>query len=199
MKRMYWVIICLFFCAATGMAQPKQQERLIRDTYAEARRLQRRRSSHAKRVYAEGRCRGCRSQVRARRFPLGRNSGDSGRSLTRRWSRCRPVTLSCLLMAVMCWIAGRRKRPSPQRGSADSMRPCSIRNGPSPMCFTSSRRSISTSARYTSYQVTVRLEGRSRTYRALALFRGSSHVVAGVLGCDRQRCDARLAREAATV
>ena len=39
--------------------------------------------------------------------------------------------------------------------------------------------------KYVGYQVTVKLEGRSRTYRALALFRESQDSL-GVLGCDRE-------------
>ncbi len=176
MKRLHWVLICIFLCAVAGVAQPKQREQLIRETYAKLTLY-----NAAAQVMQNEIARKPFVSDASLRFELGDfRSGEVREILGKPYSSL--VTLptgdiislthgSHVLDAgpeeatfAAAWERGQYASVfDPQWTVAD--------------VFHFEPEKYYDITAYTSYQVTVRLEGRSRTYRALALFRENTSNV----------------------
>lgn len=173
MKRINLVLICIFFCVVTGMAQPKQQEQLIRETYAKlagynAAALVMQSEFSRQPVVADS----------GLKFELGDfRSGDIGELMAKPYASLVTLPTGDIISLTRgshvldggpeeatfaaAWERGQYASVfDPQWTVAD--------------VFHFEPEKYFDVVRYTSYQVTVKLAGRTRTYRALALFRGNS-------------------------
>ncbi|HEX2271231.1 MAG TPA: hypothetical protein VHH35_16920 [Pyrinomonadaceae bacterium] len=170
MKRMYLIVICVLLCSAAVMAQPKQQEKLIRETYtklanynAAAQVMQ---NEFAQKPFlAEG----------SLRFELGDfRSGEIREILGKPYA-------SLVTLATGDIISLTRGSHVLDGGPEEATFAAAWERGQYASVFDPEwtvadvfhfePEKYYDVVAYTSYQVTVRLEGRSRTYRALALFR----------------------------
>lgn len=170
MKRTFWAIICVFFCAGLSVAQPKQRERLIRETYA--------------------RLAGYNAAAQVMQNEFVRKPFHAAASLQFELADFRSGEVREILGKPYASLI------TLPTGDIISLTPGShvLDSGPEEATFAAAwERGQYASVfdpqwtvadvfhfepekyydvvEYTSYQVTVRLEGRSRTYRALALFR----------------------------
>lgn len=175
MKRMYWVLICVFFCAGLSVAQPKHRERLIRETYAKlvsynaaAQFMQ---NEFARKPFLT---------EASLSFELGDfRSGEVKEILGQPYASLITLPTGDIISLTRgnhvldsgpeevtfaaAWERGQYASVfDPQWTVAD--------------VFHFEPEKYYDVVAYTSYQVTVRLEGRSRTYRALALFRENTNV-----------------------
>jgi hypothetical protein len=171
MKRIYWMVICVWLCGAAVMAQPKQQEKLIRETYgklasynAAARVMQ---NDFAGKSFVD--------DGASLRFELGDfRSGEVREVLAKPYASLITLPTGDIVSVTRgshvldggpeeatfaaAWTHGQYASVfDPQWTVAD--------------VFHFEPEKYYDVVAYTSYRVTVRLEGRSRTYRALALFR----------------------------
>lgn len=173
MKRVYWVVICVFFCVGAGLAQPKQRERLVRETYAKLASY-----NAAAHVMQNEFSRKAFVADASLRFELGDfRSGDVREILGKPYASLTTLPTGDIISLThgshvldsgpeeatfaAAWEQGQYASVfDPQWTVAD--------------VFHFEPEKYYDVAGYTSYQVTVRLEGRSRTYRAVALFRGDT-------------------------
>ncbi len=170
MKRMYWTMICVLLCGVAVMAQPKQQEKLIREAYAKlagynaaAQIMQK--EFEGKPVVDDA----------SLRFELSEfRSGDIAQILGKPYA-------SLITLPTGDIISLSRGSHVLDSGPEEATFAAAWTHGQSASVFDPQwtvadvfhfePEKYYDVVAYTSYQVTVRLEGRSRTYRALALFR----------------------------
>jgi hypothetical protein len=170
MKRMYWVLICLFFCAGLSVAQTKQRERIVRETYAKLAGY-----NAAAQVMQNEFARKPFVADDSLQFELSDfRSGDVKEILGKPYASLITLPAGDVISLTHGshvldggpeeatfaaeWERGQYASVfDPQWTVAD--------------VFHFEPEKYYDVVAYTSYQVKVRLEGRSRTYRALALFR----------------------------
>lgn len=173
MKRVNWVLICIFFSAVAGMGQAKQQERLIRETYAKLVRY----NAAAEIMQNEFARKPLRVDA-SLRFELDDfRSGDVREILGKPYASLITLPTGDIVSLThgshvldggpeeatfaAAWEHGQYASVfDPQWTVAD--------------VFHFEPEKYYDVVAYTSYQVTVKLEGRTRTYRALALFRDNT-------------------------
>lgn len=173
MKRINWVVICLLFSAVAVMAQPKRQEQLIRDTYTKLESY-----NAAARVFENEVAQKAGSVEGRLQFELGDfRSGAIDEIVGQTYAGLVTLPTGDVIALTRgshaqdggpeeatfgaVWERGQYASVfDPQWTVAD--------------VFHFEPEKYFNVVGYTSYRVTVRLEGRSRTYRALALFRTGS-------------------------
>lgn len=173
MKRMYWVLICIFFCTGVSVAEPKHRERLVRETYAKLASY-----NAAAQVMQNEFTRKQFVADASLRFELGDfRSGELREILGKSYASLVTLPTGEIISLThgshvldsgpeeatfaAAWERGQYASVfDPQWTVAD--------------VFHFEPEKYYDVVAYTSYQVTVRLAGRSRTYRALALFRNGA-------------------------
>ncbi|HEU4711605.1 MAG TPA: hypothetical protein VFS76_08575 [Pyrinomonadaceae bacterium] len=173
MKRINWVVICLLFSAVAVMAQPKRQELLIRETYAKLESY-----NAAARVFENEVAQKNVSVEGRLQFELGDfRSGAIDEIVGQTYA-------GLVTLPTGDVIALTRGSHAQDGGPEEATFGAAWERGQYASVFDPQwtvadvfhfePEKYYDVASYTSYRVTVRLEGRSRTYRALALFRTGS-------------------------